>query len=366
MSHSTLNAARRVFAPIAFVIAAAACNRSDARAPGDVPNTSSPRQQGSAVLARTIPADTNPCDWVDSSAVAKVLGPLAESPRRGHDASNAESAKDGRACVYTLSRVEPGADGQELVALEVAMKDAVADQSAAEAGLALGARILGGASQKEQSAAAPSPPRDSGWDATRWMPNEFIGRVGHVAVLVRMHTRGAPFSSLEQDSVSRLAVLVRDHVPDIPAAAPRAEWNNGNDRDPCTLLTRAEVESVLGALAVSPYRSNGDTPLADPSGDGCSYYTRRHHVLTIKPDWLEGRTLFRMQSAATRAFTSPVGMKREGADTLDGPWDEAAAGMDGTLYFLKGDRMLSVVYRTAGLSEPATLRLASLAADRLR
>src|SRR5207302_4689001 len=104
----------------------------------------------------------------------------------------------------------------------------------------------------------------------------------------------------------------------------------------------------------------------DPTGDGCSYYVGHHRVFTLKPDWDQGRTLFRMQAAATRALSSPVGLKREAADTLEGAWDEAAAGMDGTLYLLKGDRMLTVVYRTAGVSEPAALRLAALAVERLR
>ena len=57
-----------------------------------------------------------------------------------------------------------------------------------------------------------------------------------LGVDVRLHTRGAPVSGLPADSVQRLAALVRDHVPDVPAAAPRDVWNSGGGGDPCALL----------------------------------------------------------------------------------------------------------------------------------
>jgi hypothetical protein len=346
--------ARRGFA---LILATAACaGRKDAPA------------QNAGIIAttatRTIPADPDPCRWIDSAAVARLLGPMSAAPYRAHDASNAEPTADGRACAYTLRRVESGADGAEVAVVEVMMKDGVADQTAADGALALAARVLHAPS--EPTAAETRPPSDTGWDATSGIPNEFVGRVGHMAVHIQLHTHGAPFSSVPIDSVRRLAALVRDAVPDLPPAAPREEWNTGDEGDPCSLITRAEAEGVLGPLAVTPYRSNGDTPLVDPTGDGCSYFVGRHRVLTIKPEWSNGRTLFRIQAAASRAFAAPVGLKLGSADTLEGAWDEAAAGVDGTLYLLKGDRMLSVVYRTAGLSQTSALHLAGLAIARLR
>src|SRR4051812_19040766 len=191
-----------------IMIAAAGCGRHEA-----VPELGGNREAtpgAAAGPARTISADADPCTWADSTNVARLLGPLAAAPLRGHDASNPEPAADGRACVYELERIEPGADGRELVALELIARDAMADQAASQDANALAARLLEG---RETTASAEPPaasPADTGWDATESMPNEFFGRVGHLGVRVRLHTRGAPLSGLAADSVRRLAAIVRD------------------------------------------------------------------------------------------------------------------------------------------------------------
>ena len=52
------------------------------------------------------------------------------------------------------------------------------------------------------------------------------------------------------------------------------------------------------------------------------------------------------------------------ADTLEGPWEEAAAnGMTGQLYFLKGDRMLEVGYVTSSTGRAGAVRLARSAVE---
>ena len=50
---------------------------------------------------------------------------------------------------------------------------------------------------------------------------------------------------------------------------------------------------------------------------------------------------FKMLAGATQ-FVGRVLSNETAADTLDGPWDEAFSGTDGTLYFLKGYRMIAV------------------------
>src|SRR5439155_3447001 len=141
-----------------------------------------------------------------------------------------------------------------------------------------------------------------------------------------------------------------DRVPDRPFASPRSHSFGGRDPDPCKLLTREEAETVLGKLLLPPYRSTDETPLADPSGKGCSYYSGKHRVFTIKPEWDMGRQLFGIAAATGQMFGAVAGVPSEGANSLKGAWDRAAAGTDGTLYFLKGDKMLTVVYRTANVS----------------
>lgn len=364
----------RIAFPSCAVVFVVACGGSNAApSSGSVASsvassvtTSAAAIRSGGSIVKTFRADADPCGWIDAADVARLLGPLAQAPRRGQSASNAEPAESGRACVYALKRVEPGAEGSEEVAVELVIEDAMTNETSTEAGKALGSRVLaravGGSAEGDASAAKPG----AGWDYTGWTPNEFIGRVGHVAVDVRMHTHGAPLTTIATDSVERLAALVRDRVPDVPAAAPRDTWNNGDGGDPCSLITRAEAEAVLGKLTVAPYRSNRESPLVDPSGDGCSYYLGRHRVFTIKPEWTQGKTLFGVAAGASQAFSSVAGLTRSAADTLDGAWDQAAMGLDGTLYFLAGDRMLAVAYRTAAVDVTTALRLATVAVKRLR
>jgi hypothetical protein len=100
--------------------------------------------------------------------------------------------------------------------------------------------------------------------------------------------------SLPKEKVAALAALVRDRVPDHPFLAPPDEPPPGKaDRrgpDPCSLLTRAEAEDVLGPLLVQPYRTRQDSPFVDPAGDTCAYYTAGHRVLAMTPQWAYGES----------------------------------------------------------------------------
>jgi hypothetical protein len=55
----------------------------------------------------------------------------------------------------------------------------------------------------------------------------------------------------------------------------------------------------------------------------------------------------------------------EAADTLEGPWDEAATDLDGSLALLAGDRLLRVSYGTSSIDAAQAVRLARPAVDRL-
>ena len=55
----------------------------------------------------------------------------------------------------------------------------------------------------------------------------------------------------------------------------------------------------------------------------------------------------------------------EGADTLEGPWDEVAIGVYGQLAMLTGDRMLEMAYLTSSTDIAGAIRLAGTALPRL-
>ena len=55
----------------------------------------------------------------------------------------------------------------------------------------------------------------------------------------------------------------------------------------------------------------------------------------------------------------------QSADTLEGPWDQAAMSLDGRLMLLKGDRALEIAYRGSSTDETGALKLARIAIPRL-
>jgi hypothetical protein len=55
----------------------------------------------------------------------------------------------------------------------------------------------------------------------------------------------------------------------------------------------------------------------------------------------------------------------QAADTLEGPWDASAIGLDGQLVVLKGDRLLQVGYLASSTDAAGAVRLARVAVERL-
>lgn len=52
-------------------------------------------------------------------------------------------------------------------------------------------------------------------------------------------------------------------------------------------------------------------------------------------------------------------------DTLEGKWDALSIGADGALHARKGDKMLTVQYKTSGASFDETIELIRAAVERL-
>jgi hypothetical protein len=158
---------------------------------------------------------------------------------------------------------------------------------------------------------------------------------------------------------------VRNRIPDLPFPMP-SDYSQGENPDPCVLLTRHEAEAVLGPLVVAPYRTGNNGPLAYPNGTSCAYFTKGHHVLIITPRWSRGKSAL----AATRGVQGIMGhvidnSREQSADTIEGPWDQAAIDIDGRLALLKGDRLLEIQYTASSTDEAGALKLARPALERL-
>ncbi len=202
-----------------------------------------------------------------------------------------------------------------------------------------------------------------GWDFRRRMigkPN-FWGRAGTLMVVAEARTFGKQDAAL-----ATLAMRVRERVPDLPFAHPAASSAVPRGPDPCAVLSPAEAAGVLGALTVPPYRVREGGALADPAGDSCAYYTGKHRALVITPHVVGGADEMRfVRSRGGLAAIGVVDREAAGADTLEGPWDEAAIGANGELGVLRGDRLLKIAYLTSSTDLAGAMRLAAPALKRL-
>ena len=345
-------------------LAVAACGRGR-NAGTSVASAGAAASGGSgAAEPKAQPARPDPCGWVSAAEAAKLLGPLAGSPRRGHEYDDPAPDEDGSACVYPLTPRDGVPEGS-VVAVDLDLESGTAAEAAQHAVGSMVARQLKGLGGKPlmptaaESAGAAAEQHKMGWDHLGGFGQELTGRVGHIAI--RASWGGAHQVA---DSVLSLVTLIRDRIPDVPFASERRNSGHHGHGDACSLLTRAEVEKVLGPLAIAPYHSRDFTALADPGGGGCSYYTGRHRAFSIQPTWSQGKTIFRMVGGLSQLVNSAL-QTTTGSDTLEGTWDQVGSPGAGLLYFLKGDRMLAVSFGASTADQAGALRLASKAVARL-
>jgi hypothetical protein len=319
-------------------LAMSACGRTEQASAHGTPDTP-------AVALSTQPLSADPCAWLTAAEVSAALQrPLRGVPVRVASAESITPSAEGSGCMYELEPQPGRAAG--MVSLEVKI-----DGAEMEAGL--GASTGGAFARAEGEWTAK-------WDWVSGLPaGLFAARQGHVGVLVAIND-----ASLAPKDVEPLAAQVLEKVPDVPFAnAPADPGVAGTDPDPCALVTRAEAESVLGALRFPPYRSHESTPVAHGDGASCTYYTDGHHVVVLTPSWHEGKTLFATMRGVA-GLTRPVTGERATTATA-GPWDDRTTGVAGTMYFLKGDRMLELQHRASRSDDAAAVRLARIAMGRL-
>ena len=331
---------------------------------------------------KTAPEPADPCAWIPAADVEAVMGKFAEPPRK----------EDG--CLYTFVLPEAvAAKRQQAKELQqkIAAKFGPPDPSFSRPGSIFAAQedprsyavnvivdvkgdvgpeqaldsmaekmmgILGNEAEKPAPGARKAA---TDWDDVRGIPYGFIGRVGHIRISVQAKAPDVP-----DEQMKMLAEKVRDRIPDLPFAVdnPYQIIQLGTVGDPCSLLTKAEVEAVLGPLSVEPYRSSSESPaLAHGKGFACAYFTPGHHVFVVSPTWSGGGDSFKLE----KGLGGLVGIvvPKEGMTVMKGPWDAAQMGMSGALQVLKGDKLLEVHYRTSRASRGDAIKLAAIAMPRL-
>ncbi|HEX2218961.1 MAG TPA: hypothetical protein VHG35_09160 [Gemmatimonadales bacterium] len=376
--------------------ALAGCDRPERSAAsvgsdGDAVASASP---GSASAVRTATKPRDACGWIAAAEVEAIVGPLAGPPRPVENgclypvpmdsatARRREAAKKlGELARDLEKRFGPPTDTlperappQTAVIVHVAVADQ-AQERGLTAGFDLAASWLDTRATRERSAtdtASPSPRQPpEGWD--RFLPKvsvmnpELALGVGHLGVRVALQT---PAVSGEQ--ALAIANRIRSSIPDLPfrSEVPPGMLRVdglGTAHDPCTLLTPAEAEAVLGKLVVPPYRAQEGTYLAHEEGPSCAYFTPGHRAMVLTPTWEYGG----MEVEAIRGVGGLIGqiapaLLESPADTLDEEWEEVGAdATTGELYFLHGERLLKVGYLGSSTDANGAVHLSRLAMRRL-
>ena len=325
----------------------------------------------SGLPPQTASRPASPCEWISAREVEAVVGRLSGPPRpheggclyplpvdsitlaRRAKARHVEEALARAGMKSTLPPMPEDTSGV-LVHVQVGID---AEERAAELGFATLGSWVGNDSLLAAQQAG------DGWDYRRRMigrPN-FWGRAGTVMVTVEGGTHG-----MEDSVLAVLAKRVRDGIPDLPFVAPNAGTAVASGPDPCAVLSRNDAETVLGRLAVAPYRVRLGGALADPGGQSCAYYTGRHRALLLTPHFSDGAGEMRfIRGRGGLGAVGVVDRDADAADTLEGPWDEAAIGADGQVAMLTGDRMLEIAFLTSSTDITGALRLARTALPRL-
>ena len=133
--------------------------------------------------------------------------------------------------------------------------------------------------------------------------------------------------------------------------------------DPCTLLSRADAEQVLGALRHDPYRVDGSGDPA-PGGSACRYeaQTGRHLIMDVT---FEGAQIGMRAIGLGAQIASPIfGADSAQLASLHGQWNEIHL-LPGHVMARKGDAMVDVGYEGSRAGLAGAARVADVALGRL-
>lgn len=143
-----------------------------------------------------------------------------------------------------------------------------------------------------------------------------------------------------------------------PGAEPAA-----GGPDPCSLVSAAEIERLIGPLAEPPYRVNADREPA-ANGEGCLYRARDLRNVTILVDWTDGDMGFRMLAGTGGQIQEVLTGYDPATDTLEGAWDKVGAAF-GQFIALKDSVSVQVDPLGSRIGLGGAAKLASIAIGRI-
>jgi hypothetical protein len=251
----------------AAVFSVAACSSKTSPPPG---TAASPSTSAAPPIAKTSSNEFNyddPCTLLEPKEVEAVLGaPLAIPPYRAAGAGARRTAFEGHDCVYDAADFQritltvefhDGASGYKMVTSTKSLLGSHPDANVKKAfRLADGTELAG-----EWDEATLMPMRCCDFLALRADRTIEIDFTNSKATL-------AQAASLVDTAFKRIDKPLKiDGTAAIDAAAARAA-QLGKPRDPCSLVTRAEAESILGnKLIADPVVNTG----GDSGEASCTY-----------------------------------------------------------------------------------------------
>jgi hypothetical protein len=136
-------------------------------------------------------------------------------------------------------------------------------------------------------------------------------------------------------------------------------------RDPCALLTVADVEAVLGPLAGPPFQAVDGRPRA--SRAECRYEAAGFHTISVKVEWEDGGQIIGMMGAV-QGMVNKAGLadlKLFDGTTVSGAWDRATVSQCCEFNALRGDQLVTIgvggshatLQQAASLADAAVKRL---------
>ena len=323
---------------------------------------------------RTASMPAEPCDWIPAAEVEALIGKLAEAPTKKDDGCRyilvmpeAVAAKRQQANAMREKMREKFRQAFGTDAAEPERPNPILDTESDPRTYAVIVKVDVSGKGAGEAKKGEGNPAAADWDEARRGAYRFTGRTGHVWITVAGQAPDVP-----REAIPVLAARVRDRIPDLPFAVTNPyQVVESGDSDPCSLLTRAEAEAVLGPLAIDPYRASSEwPPLAHGQGHACAYYTPGHRVFVLSPTWIGGAQTFNLEKGIGGFIEKSISAAGGTASTqefmvIKGPWDQTHVGMTGQLLFLKGDRLLQVHYLTSRAALGDAVKLAAVAMRRM-
>ena len=332
-----------------MALPAAKCG-GDAAATSAAADSAAPATKSSrAPAVKSQSAQRDPCSWISRADAQHALGDsVIAEPIRVRSPETPVAQANGGACLYEL---EASGSIKQAVTISLIPDESGVMQTA-----------FAGMGNVEAEFTHKDAHRDTLIDG-RW---DFVSEIPGGLTAARAGRIAVEFVTPPGRAKEGLALAgaMLDRVPDLPFTGDPADPSTPpRDPDPCALLTRAEAETVLGALTVAPYASGKNSALVYGSGASCSYYSGKHRALVVTTMLRHGAEFFRMMGGVNAMVAAHTG-GAQAPDTLEGNWDALSIGADGALHALKGDKMLSMQYKTSSADFEGAVKLASAALAR--